>query len=186
MTCSLGTNEFGQSRGYQEVEIPCFKYSVNYTWGDELTGEDGNCICGGTKLPEESDMTDLMCSTETYYDNCCPDDPNQCGGRPDSTEWAVHTATPTQAPDDEDTDTPEPTVAPTTPPHSTPEPTQAPDDEDTDTPEPTVAPTTPPHSTPEPTQAPDDEDSYTSEPNKNTRGGVGPLGQEAGSRIGSV
>jgi hypothetical protein len=71
---SLGTNEFGASKGYLENQIPCLKLASGVGDRTQLTGRSGACVCGGTTAGQ------LTCPRSSYMQDCCAGNPAECLG----------------------------------------------------------------------------------------------------------
>ena len=78
---SLGTNEFGESRGYVTNHIPCLKLGSGVTSSTQLNGRSGSCICGGTPPPAGTIGASLTCPSSSYTTDCCPESEANCRGR---------------------------------------------------------------------------------------------------------
>ena len=78
---SLGTNEFGASRGYVTNHIPCLKLGSGVTRNTELNGSSGRCVCGGTPPPAGTIGATLTCPSSSYTTDCCPESEANCRGR---------------------------------------------------------------------------------------------------------
>lgn len=78
---SLGTNEFGASKGYITNQIPCLKLGAGASQRTRLTGKSGACLCGGTQPSKGSLGTTLGCPRSSYTRDCCPENSQNCLGR---------------------------------------------------------------------------------------------------------
>jgi len=87
---SLGKNEFKHDMGVVTRKIPCIKVPLQKKTV-AVTGEDGNCLCGGSQPAVGSLQDKLQCPEDVYKKNCCPSVkvgckkymcvPLDCGGR---------------------------------------------------------------------------------------------------------
>jgi cathepsin B len=78
---SLGTNEFGASKGFLETHLPCLKLSTRVNNRAGITGQSKQCLCGGTEPTPGSFGYQKQCPASSYKADCCPESTAECAGR---------------------------------------------------------------------------------------------------------